>query len=84
MLFVEIVTLACLSLLVLRLLLGPTSWDRLLAANSASTRVVTLMAIAAVITNQDVYLDVAVVYATLSFLGIVILSRSIERGMGHR
>jgi multicomponent Na+:H+ antiporter subunit F len=84
MLFTEIVTLVCLSALLARLLLGPTAWDRLLAANSASTRVVTLMAIAAVLTDRAVYLDVAVVYVALSFLGIVILSRSMERGIGHR
>ena len=67
-----------------RLILGPTSWDRLLAYNSASNRVVILLAIAGVVLNQPAYLDVAIVYAALSFLGVVILARFMERGEGHR
>jgi multicomponent Na+:H+ antiporter subunit F len=81
---VEGVLLASLSCLVLRLLLGPTPWDRLLAANSASTRVVTLMAVLAIVFERPVYLDVALAYVAASFLGTVILARSMERGMGRR
>ena len=82
--FTEAATLLGLAALIVRLVIGPTPWDRLLAANSASTRVVTLMAIAAVALDEAVYLDVAVVYVALSFLGVVILARSLERGMSHR
>jgi multisubunit Na+/H+ antiporter MnhF subunit len=58
---------------------GPTPWDRVLAANSASARILLIMAIVAVATEQTIYLDVAVVYAALSFIGTVVLSRSMER-----
>ena len=67
-----------------RLFLGPTAWDRLLAYNSASNRVIILLAGAGVFLNQSVYLDAAIVYAALSFLGVVILARFMERGEGHR
>jgi multicomponent Na+:H+ antiporter subunit F len=67
-----------------RLFIGPTIWDRLLAYNSATNRVVALLAIAATVFKEPLYLDVAVVYVALSFLGVVILARFLERGEGHR
>jgi multicomponent Na+:H+ antiporter subunit F len=81
---VEIALLVALVAVVVRLLLGPTPWDRLLAYNSASNRVVAILAITAVGTGRAYLLDVAVVYVALSFLGIVILARFMERGGGNR
>jgi len=70
--------------LLVRLIRGPTPWDRLLAYNSASNRVTVALAIASVLTRSVVLLDVAVVYAALSFLGVVVISRFMERGGGFR
>ncbi len=80
----SLLLLLTLAAVLYRLILGPTSWDRLLAYNSASNRIVILLAMAAVGLNQSAYLDVAIVYAALSFLGVVILARFMERGEGHR
>jgi multisubunit Na+/H+ antiporter MnhF subunit len=63
---------------------GPTPWDRLLAYNSASTRVVVTVCLIAVASQEALLLDVAIGYAALSFLGVVIISRFLERGGGHR
>ncbi|MBU1048442.1 cation:proton antiporter [Candidatus Bipolaricaulota bacterium] len=63
---------------------GPTAWDRLLAYNTASNRIVIVICLFAVATRKAFYLDVAVGYAALSFLGVVIISRFLERGGGHR
>ncbi len=76
--------LVTLAAVLFRLFLGPTPWDRLLAYNSASNRVAVLLATAGVVLNQSAYLDVAIVYAALSFLGVVILARFMERGEEHR
>lgn len=70
--------LSCLCLL-LRLSAGPTAWDRLLAYNSASNRVVVVIGVVGVATGQAVYIDVAITYAAISFLGVVILARFMER-----
>jgi multicomponent Na+:H+ antiporter subunit F len=67
-----------------RLALGPTPWDRLMAANSITTRVLLLMAIVAVLRRQSLYLDVAVTYSAISFLGVVIVARGMERTGGLR
>ena len=63
---------------------GPTAWDRLLAYNSAANRVTGVLAISAVVLHQPVLLDVAIVYAALSFIGVVALARFMERGEGFR
>lgn len=82
MVVAEGVLLASLALLLVRLAAGPSPWDRLMAANSASTRVVLLMSLAAVSMGRPALLDIAVVYAALSFLGVVIFARSMERTSG--
>lgn len=81
---VEIVLLVSIGAILYRLWRGPTSWDRLLAYNSAANRVVVLVAVVGVLAQEAVLLDVAVVCASLSFLGVVVLARFMERGGGFR
>ncbi|MBU0595772.1 cation:proton antiporter, partial [Candidatus Bipolaricaulota bacterium] len=58
--------------------------DRLLAYNTVSNRVVVLLALVGVATEQPVFADVAITYAAISFLGVVILARFMERqGVGR-
>lgn len=75
----EAILLATLIAILWRLLFGPTPWDRLLALNSASNRVILLLTLAAVLAGRGVLLDIVVVYVALSFLGIIILARFMER-----
>ncbi len=67
-----------------RLVRGPTAWDRILAYNSASNRIFVLLATISVLTEREGYLNATIVYAALSFLGVVILARFAERGGGNR
>lgn len=75
---------AALLLLLFRFWRGPTPWDRLLAYNSASNRAVLILAVASIALDEPVFLDVAITYVALSFLGVVILSRFMEREGGFR
>jgi multicomponent Na+:H+ antiporter subunit F len=84
MTIVTTIVLATLIPLLARLVRGPTPWDRLLAYNSASNRITVTLAAASVLGSQDALLDVAIIYAALSFLGVVILARFMERGEGFR
>ena len=84
MLAIEIVLLVCLLCVLWRLVRGPTPWDRVMAYNSASNRVVALLAVTAVVAQRGVLLDVVIVYVALSFLGIVILARFMERSGAAR
>ena len=80
----EYVLLLSLLAVVYRLVRGPHPWDRLLAYNAASNRIFVLLAFIAVSTDRHAYLDATIVYAALSFLGVIILARFMERGGGHR
>lgn len=64
-----------------RLLLGPTGPDRAVALDAMTIMSVSLIAVIAVIAERVIYLDVALVYALVSFLGIVALARYMERGL---
>jgi len=61
-----------------RLLLGPTTADRLTAADTMAVISTAGIACLAAVFNNPVYLDVALVYGALAFAGTVALARAIE------
>lgn len=67
------VTLLAISglLIVVRLLKGPTGPDRVVAIDALTLLGVAAVALAAIMTGQIVFLDVAVVLALVAFLGTV-------------
>ncbi|MBN1891290.1 MAG: pH regulation protein F [Clostridiales bacterium] len=75
-----LVALSLIILLVLaRVILGPTIWDRLLALNLIESKVLIAIIILALIFELNYLLDIALVYAVLGFIGTVLLSRFVER-----
>jgi multisubunit Na+/H+ antiporter MnhF subunit len=63
-----------------RLLIGPTAQDRVVSADTLSVIVTAgLVGVAAWLGNA-IYLDVALVYGALAFVGIVAIARAIEGG----
>jgi multicomponent Na+:H+ antiporter subunit F len=66
-----IVLLATLALLLARAVLGPTVFDRLLAANATGTAAVLLLALSGFVTGRPEFLDLAIVYAMLNIVGTV-------------
>lgn len=71
----------CVFLMSGRLIAGPTVADRVVALDSINTLVVALMILLAVIYDSVVMVDVAIVYAGLSFVGTLFLARYIEGGV---
>ena len=69
------------TLCVMRMLLGPTASDRAVAVDTITTTVVALLVLLALVFNRYVYLDVALVYSLLAFVGLVALARYLERGI---
>jgi multicomponent Na+:H+ antiporter subunit F len=65
----------------LRMLMGPTAADRAVAIDTITTTVVALLVLFGFIFERYVYLDVSLVYAVLSFVGLVALARFLERGI---
>lgn len=64
-------TLACL----VRAIIGPKPSDRLVAANMIGTQVMCLICLVAARSNEGGFADVAIVYAMLSFLAGVALTK---------
>jgi multicomponent Na+:H+ antiporter subunit F len=69
---------AALLLGLVRFGLGPATPDRLVAADTLSVITTAGLAGVAVLLESPLYLDVALVYGVLSFVGVVALARAIE------
>ena len=59
----------------LRAILGPNITDRIVAINVICTKVVIIIAILACLLGENSLLDIAIVYAMISFLAVVVLSK---------
>ncbi len=64
-----------------RLFRGPTAADRAVALDVLTLVFTPVMVGYAVVSGRSVYLDVALVYALLSFLGVIALARYLDRGL---
>jgi multicomponent Na+:H+ antiporter subunit F len=65
-------------LALIRAFLGPTEYDRLLAANSFGTKTVLLIALAGHALSWQSFLDVALLYALVNFVGTIAVMRFFE------
>jgi multicomponent Na+:H+ antiporter subunit F len=66
---------------VLRLVLGRTIVDRVIAVDMLTVVSISLIAIYAHVADRFIYLDVALVYGVLSFLAVLAIARYLERGL---
>ncbi len=64
-----LVVLIALSLAVYRALLGPTVFDRVLAANFIGTVAILLLALVGFITERPEFLDIGILYGLLNIIG---------------
>jgi multicomponent Na+:H+ antiporter subunit F len=61
-----------------RFALGPTRLDRVVAFDVLTIIAITFIVLAALMEGRGIYLDVALVYALLSFLGVIAVARYLE------
>jgi multicomponent Na+:H+ antiporter subunit F len=78
--FIFIIGLAIL-LCLLRMLKGPTAPDRAVAFDTMATITTALLVLLGFIFGRYVYIDVALVYAVLTFIGSVAIARFLEKGI---
>lgn len=62
----------------LRLVLGPTVWDRMLGFSQVSALTIPLLVLLAVLYRLDYLLDIAITYALLGFIGTIFMARFIR------
>ncbi len=66
---------------VIRLILGRTAVDRVAAVDMLTVVSISLIVLYAHVADRFIYLDVALVYGVLSFLGVLAIARYLERGL---
>jgi multicomponent Na+:H+ antiporter subunit F len=70
--------LATMVMALTRAFLGPTEYDRMLAANSFGTKTVLLIALGGHALGWHSHLDVALLYAMVNFVGTIAVMRFFE------
>lgn len=88
---VTIATLVTMGLALIRAVLGPSVYDRVLAVNMIGTKTVLLLSVIAFLYGRPDFLDLALTYALINFIGVLAvleffrnraLRRSTERDEG--
>ena len=75
-----IAVLIALALTVGRALLGPTAFDRLLAANSIGTLSVMLLSLFGFLTGRPDFIDIGLTYALLNMIGTLAVLKFFRYG----
>jgi len=70
-----VAVLVSMALLLVRAFRGPTDFDRILAVNSFGTKTVLLIALLDFLTRRTDFLDLALVYALMNFIGTIAVMR---------
>jgi multicomponent Na+:H+ antiporter subunit F len=65
---------------IIRFVIGPEIVDRVVAIDLLTIIAIAVIALLAHIANRFIYLDVALVYGLLSFLGVLAVARYLEKG----
>lgn len=60
---------------IIRSVLGPGTADRIIAVNMVSTMIISIIAILSVYLEENYLVDVCLIYAMISFLGVVVLCK---------
>lgn len=66
----------------IRILVGPTVWDRLLGMSLISSKIIVAIVVFAVILDRGFLVDIAIIYSLLGFISSVLIARFIERKGG--
>lgn len=63
--------LATMALALARAFLGPSVYDRILAVNVFGTKTVLIIAVIGFLSGRPDFLDIAIVYALINFVGVL-------------
>ena len=63
--------LVTMAMALIRAVMGPTVYDRILAVNMFGTKTVLIIAVFGFLTSRPDFLDIALVYALINFIGTI-------------
>jgi multicomponent Na+:H+ antiporter subunit F len=64
-----------------RFVKGPSIVDRVVAFDSLTVTTLVIISIVAALSNRMIYFDVAIVYGLLSFIGVIVVAKYIQKGL---
>ncbi|MFN3232367.1 MAG: monovalent cation/H+ antiporter complex subunit F [Alphaproteobacteria bacterium] len=68
---VTIATIVTMGLALIRAIMGPSLYDRVLAVNMFGTKTVLLLSVIAFLYGRPDFLDLALAYALINFIGVL-------------
>jgi multicomponent Na+:H+ antiporter subunit F len=77
---VLLVLLLCVIMAIIRVIKGPTAPDRIVGLDTINTIIIVSMVIFGAAFNEVIYIDVAIVYALLSFISTLFIAKYLEGG----
>jgi multicomponent Na+:H+ antiporter subunit F len=75
------IMLLALALVFIRFLIGPNTVNRVIAFDVLTVGSLGLIALIAVFEERQMYLDVNIIYALLSFIAVVVVAKYIEKNL---
>jgi multicomponent Na+:H+ antiporter subunit F len=79
MIVIGAITLAVV-MAIIRIIRGPTAPDRVVGLDTINTIVISSMVLFGAAYNEVIYIDVAIVYALLSFISTLFIAKYLEGG----
>ena len=79
-LIAAVLILISIALAFVRLVLGPTIPDRIVGLDTINTLVIVAMILFGAAFKESIYIDVAIVYALLSFVTTMLVAKYLEGG----
>jgi len=83
-LVVTIATIVTMGLALIRAILGPSVYDRVLAVNMFGTKTVLLLSVIAFLYGRPDFLDLALAYALINFIGVLAVLEFFRSRAEHR
>jgi len=80
MIFFWVIIIAVI-LALIRAVKGPTAPDRVVGVDIMVTITVALMVLLGIFFKRRIYLDVSLIYAVLSFVGVIAVARYLDKGL---
>ena len=75
------IMLLTLLLSLVRFIKGPSVVDKVVAFDSLTITSLVIIGVIAYLSNRMIYFDVAIVYGLLSFMGVIVIAKYIQRGL---
>jgi multicomponent Na+:H+ antiporter subunit F len=81
---VAVALLMTMALALVRAILGPTVYDRVLSVNMFGTKTVLLLSVIAFLGGRPDFLDLALAYALINFIGVLAVLEFFKSRADHR